>query len=131
MTINNLTLTSTVLTGIIRRQPRHLDLSWSTISEKQLSWLLPRLPQMQSLTLKGTSALTLRSLHSCNTPLFSLLDISWTGTCDDHVRLLLSKPPDSRPGLMETKTRLRFLTEIKLQGLEQFGEDWRIVWLIC
>ena len=109
-----------MLIGIVRRQPRFLDLSWSTIRDKQLSWLLPRLPQLQELKLVGSSALTISALHSCNCPLLSSIDLSWTDSCDDHVRLLLSKPPDWRPGLMETKTRLRFLSEIKLAGKNHF-----------
>ncbi len=32
------------LTGIIKRQPVTLDLSWANISKKQLSWLINRLP---------------------------------------------------------------------------------------
>lgn len=33
-----------MLSGIIRRQPVSLDLSWTNISKKQLSWLINRLP---------------------------------------------------------------------------------------
>lgn len=33
-----------MLSGIIRRQPVTLDLSWTNISKKQLSWLINRLP---------------------------------------------------------------------------------------
>lgn len=32
------------LSGIIKRQPVTLDLSWATISKKQLTWLVNRLP---------------------------------------------------------------------------------------
>ena len=35
-----------MLSGIIRRQPVTLDLSWTNISKKQLSWLINRLPGM-------------------------------------------------------------------------------------
>ncbi|KAH0509795.1 Lysine-specific demethylase 2B [Microtus ochrogaster] len=37
-------VTPLMLSGIIRRQPVSLDLSWTNISKKQLSWLINRLP---------------------------------------------------------------------------------------
>lgn len=37
-------ITPLMLSGIIRRQPVTLDLSWTNISKKQLSWLINRLP---------------------------------------------------------------------------------------
>lgn len=37
-------ITPLMLSGIIRRQPAALDLSWTNISKKQLSWLINRLP---------------------------------------------------------------------------------------
>ena len=44
-------ITPLMLSGIIRRQPVSLDLSWTNISKKQLSWLINRLPGM--LLVKG------------------------------------------------------------------------------
>lgn len=38
------TVTPQALTGIIKRQPITLDLSWTNISRKQLNWLVGRLP---------------------------------------------------------------------------------------
>lgn len=38
------TVTPQALTGIIKRQPVTLDLSWTNISKKQLNWLVGRLP---------------------------------------------------------------------------------------
>lgn len=109
-------LHASILTGIVRRQPHHLDLSWCRLGERQLAWLLPRLPQLVSLKLTGVEGLTLAALHSCNCPLLSRLDLSWTASSDEHVRLLLSRPPDNRPGLMEGRTRLRYLSEVKFTG---------------
>lgn len=40
-------ITPLMLSGIIRRQPVCLDLSWTNISKKQLSWLINRLPGTQ------------------------------------------------------------------------------------
>ena len=41
------TITPQALTGIIKRQPLILDLSWTNISKKQLGWLISRLPGMR------------------------------------------------------------------------------------
>ena len=40
-------ITPLMLSGVIRRQPVYLDLSWTNISKKQLSWLINRLPGTQ------------------------------------------------------------------------------------
>lgn len=40
------TVTPQALTGIIKRQPVTLDLSWTNVSKKQLNWLVGRLPGM-------------------------------------------------------------------------------------
>lgn len=39
-------LTPPMLSGVVRRQPRALDLSWTGVSKKQLMWLLNRLQGM-------------------------------------------------------------------------------------
>ena len=44
------TVTPQALTGIIKRQPVTLDLSWTNISKKQLNWLVGRLPGMYTRT---------------------------------------------------------------------------------
>lgn len=114
----SLKVNSLILIGIVRRQPRFLDLSWAKVTNKQLSWLLPRLPQLQSLKLIGSNAFSVNALYSCDCPLLSVLDLSWVDSlCDDLIGCLLSKPRDSRPGLLESKTRLRFLSEINLAGM--------------
>lgn len=43
-------VTPLMLSGIIRRQPLSLDLSWTNISKKQLSWLINRLPGTEVLS---------------------------------------------------------------------------------
>ncbi|RWS25489.1 Lysine-specific demethylase 2B-like protein [Leptotrombidium deliense] len=110
-------ITSNSLIGLVRRQPMELNLSWSSISKRQLSWLIARLPQLQSLSLAGCASSILNALCTCNCPLLKMLDLSWVDSlCDNIVRELLSAPLDSRPGVLETKTRLRHLTEIRLSG---------------
>ncbi|OTF72423.1 hypothetical protein BLA29_004777 [Euroglyphus maynei] len=110
-------INSTILAGIVRRQPLSLDLSWTNLTSKQLSWLLPRLPQLQTLKLVGCKASTIGALQTCNCPLLTGLDLSWTESfCDDLIRCLLCKPSDSRPGQLESKTRLRYLSDVRLSG---------------
>ena len=110
-------ITGSVLKAIVMRQPRHLNLSWTGITRKQLFWLICRLPQLESLSLVGCSSGAVSALATCNCPLLAYLDISWTNWLDDDLMQdLLSAPNDSRPGLMETKTRLRFLSEIRVCG---------------
>lgn len=119
----NLKINSFILIGIVRRQPKFLDLSWVKINDKQMSWLLPRLPQLQSLQLAGMNAMAVSSLHSCNCPLLAVLDLSWIDSlCDDLICSLLSKPPDFRPGLLELKSRLRFLSSLSLAGKLSFNQ---------
>lgn len=46
-------ITPLMLSGIIRRQPVALDLSWTNISKKQLSWLINRLPGIKNSVLSS------------------------------------------------------------------------------
>ncbi|XP_025050936.1 F-box/LRR-repeat protein 19 [Alligator sinensis] len=49
-------ITPSMLSGIIRRQPASLDLSWTSISKKQLMWLLTRLQALRELLLPPPDA---------------------------------------------------------------------------
>ncbi|XP_013776610.2 lysine-specific demethylase 2A-like isoform X2 [Limulus polyphemus] len=112
-------ITATILMGIVRRQPISLNLSWTNISQRQLSWLIARLPQLKALVLNGCSTAAVSSLCTCYCPLLSSLDISWVeGLTDTFIRELLSNPPDSRPGCVESKTRLHKLQEVRLAGAD-------------
>lgn len=51
------TITPQALTGIIKRQPVTLDLSWTNISKKQLNWLVGRLPGTYTYSLSFTQVL--------------------------------------------------------------------------
>lgn len=110
-------ITHLTLMGIVRRQPLHLNLSWTNISKRQLAWLIARIPQLQTLNLTGSSAATVSALCSSYCPLLRKLDLSWVDSLNDNlIKDLLSSPNDSRPGLLETKTRLRLLTDISVAG---------------
>uniref|UniRef100_A0A8C5K613 F-box domain-containing protein n=1 Tax=Jaculus jaculus TaxID=51337 RepID=A0A8C5K613_JACJA len=90
-------ITPLILSGIIQRQPVSLDLSWTSISKKQLSWLISRLPGLRDL------------VSSC--PLLRTLD-------DDQMRDLLSLPTDNRPGQMDNHSKLQNIVELRLAGLD-------------
>ncbi|KFM67761.1 Lysine-specific demethylase 2B, partial [Stegodyphus mimosarum] len=112
-------ITASTLIGIVRRQPITLNLSWTNLSRRQLAWLIARLPQMKELILSGCSSASVAALCTCNCPLLRSLDLSWVeGLNDSVIRDLLAPPPDSRPGFIESKTRLRHLTEVKLAGAD-------------
>ena len=116
--LSNKRINSYILIGIIRRQPWHLNLSWTNINRRQLFWLICRLPQLESLSLVGCPASVVSALATCNCPRLALLDISWSESLnDDIMQDLLSAPIDSRPGFLETKTRLRFLSDLRLSGI--------------
>lgn len=121
-------LNSTILTGIIKRQPLELFLSWTDINIKQLRWLIMRLPQLHHLSLAGCSASLVTGLSTINCPLIKTLDLSWVDSLNDNImKEILSPPVDSRPGLMETKTRLRQLVELKLAGSNISDTSLRLI----
>uniref|UniRef100_A0A672JSI5 [histone H3]-dimethyl-L-lysine(36) demethylase n=1 Tax=Sinocyclocheilus grahami TaxID=75366 RepID=A0A672JSI5_SINGR len=81
------------LTGIIKRQPVTLDLSWANISKKQLSWLINRLPGLKDLVLSGCNWASVSALSSPSCPLLRSLDLSCAdGVKDAQIRELLNPP---------------------------------------
>lgn len=115
-----------MLSGVVRRQPRALDLSWTGVSKKQLMWLLNRLQGrmlmswdrrtqvaageglapasfivgLQELVLSGCSWLSVSALGSAPLPALRLLDLRWIEDVkDSQLRELLLPPPDTKPGL--------------------------------
>uniref|UniRef100_A0A8B9K4H2 [histone H3]-dimethyl-L-lysine(36) demethylase n=1 Tax=Astyanax mexicanus TaxID=7994 RepID=A0A8B9K4H2_ASTMX len=81
------------LSGIIKRQPVTLDLSWTTISKQQLSWLINRLAGLKDLVLSGCSWTTVSALSSLRCPLLRSLDLRWAdGIKEPQIRELLSPP---------------------------------------
>jgi len=97
-----------------------LDLSWSTVSKQQLAWLLPRLPQMRKFSLSGLEFNTsVCSLATANAPMLQHLDLSYiTNFNDTSLYKILSGPKDSRPGLLDKKTRLKNLIYLDISGTE-------------
>ncbi|TRY94010.1 hypothetical protein DNTS_032824 [Danionella cerebrum] len=92
-------ITPLMLSGIIRRQPLTLDLSWTNISKKQLSWLINRLPGLRVLSLAGCSWAAVSALCTSSCPLLRTLDVQWVeGLKDNQMKDLVSPPADNRPG---------------------------------
>ncbi|KAK7933862.1 hypothetical protein WMY93_004758 [Mugilogobius chulae] len=95
-------ITPLMLSGIIRRQPQSLDLSWTNISKKQLCWLINRLPGLRVLKLSGCSWAAVSALCTATCPLLRTLDVQWVeGLKDAQMRDLLSPPTDNRPGQLD------------------------------
>uniref|UniRef100_A0A672P3V1 Lysine-specific demethylase 2B n=1 Tax=Sinocyclocheilus grahami TaxID=75366 RepID=A0A672P3V1_SINGR len=112
-------ITPLMLSGIIRRQPVSLDLSWTNISKKQLSWLINRLPGLRILLLAGCSWAAVSALCTSSCPLLRTLDVQWVeGLKDNQIRDLLSPPTDNRPGQLDSRSKLRNVENLCLAGLD-------------
>ncbi|XP_073532381.1 lysine-specific demethylase 2B isoform X3 [Phyllobates terribilis] len=121
-------ITPLMLSGIIRRQPVSLDLSWTNISKKQLSWLMNRLPALRELHLSGCSWIAVSALCSSSCPLLRSLNVQWVeGLKDAQMRDLLSPPTDNRPGQMDNRSKLRNITELRLAGLDVTDTSLRLM----
>nr|XP_020658414.1 lysine-specific demethylase 2B isoform X1 [Pogona vitticeps] len=121
-------ITPLMLSGIIRRQPVTLDLSWTNISKKQLSWLINRLPGLRDLLLAGCSWIAVSALCSASCPLLRTLDAQWVeGLKDAQMRDLLSPPTDNRPGQIDNRSKLRNITDLSLTGLDITDASLRLI----
>ncbi|NXY24087.1 KDM2B demethylase, partial [Atrichornis clamosus] len=121
-------ITPLMLSGIIRRQPVTLDLSWTNISKKQLSWLINRLPGLRDLLLSGCSWIAVSALCSSSCPLLRTLDVQWAeGLKDAQMRDLLSPPTDNRPGQIDNRSKLRNIVELRLAGLDITDASLRLI----
>ncbi|XP_068111653.1 lysine-specific demethylase 2A isoform X2 [Hyperolius riggenbachi] len=118
------------LSGIIRRQPVQLDLSWTNVSKKQLTWLVNRLPGLKDLILAGCSWSAISALCSSSCPLLRTLDLRWTvGIKDAQIRDLLT-PALDKPG-HDSRSKLRLLTDLRLSGLDISDVTLRLIMRHC
>uniref|UniRef100_A0A6Q2YXF0 [histone H3]-dimethyl-L-lysine(36) demethylase n=1 Tax=Esox lucius TaxID=8010 RepID=A0A6Q2YXF0_ESOLU len=110
------------LSGIIKRQPLTLDLSWTSISKKQLSWLIHRLPALKDLMLSGCSWSSISALSSPSCPLLRTLDLRWAdGVKDGQIRDLLNPPG------CNNHSHLRNMQSFRLSGLDISDSTLRLV----
>lgn len=106
-----------MLKGVVRRQPSKLILNWTKLSKQQLLWIISRLPQLKELSLQGSSWNTVCALKTCFCPSLAGLDLGYVDhLLDSAVREVLAPPIDSRPGLTDSKSRLRNLKYLSLAG---------------
>lgn len=111
--------TAALLRGIARRQPQKLNLNWSSTVKRQLAWLLSHLPGLRELHLEGVPVQTASALRTCLCPPLHLLNLSHvSGLNDSSLRDILSPPPDSRPGLTDSSSKLKNLKVLDLTGTE-------------
>ncbi|XP_041756797.1 lysine-specific demethylase 2B isoform X1 [Coregonus clupeaformis] len=121
-------ITPLMLSGIIRRQPLSLDLSWTNISKKQLGWLINRLPGLRVLLLSGCSWVAVSALCTSSCPLLRTLDVQWVeGLKDAQMRDLLSPPTDNRPGQLDNRCKLRNVLDLCLAGLDITDTSLRLI----
>lgn len=113
-------LNSHLLSLIVQRQPLDLCLDWSVVSKQQLTWLLPRIPQTRSLSLVGLDFNnSVIALNTVNCPMLTTLDLSYVSNFNDAALYkLLSSPKDSRPGLLDKKSRMKMLKVLRVAGTE-------------
>uniref|UniRef100_A0A671US23 Lysine (K)-specific demethylase 2Ba n=1 Tax=Sparus aurata TaxID=8175 RepID=A0A671US23_SPAAU len=121
-------ITPLMLSGVVRRQPVSLDLSWTNISKKQLSWLINRLPGLRVLKLSGCSWAAVSALCTSSCPLLRTLDVQWVeGLKDAQMRDLLSPPTDNRPGQLDNRCKLRNVEDLRLAGLDITDTSLRLI----
>lgn len=112
-------LSASLLTAIVRRQPEYLILDWTSLAKQQLMWLIGRMPALKNLSLQGTPIQAVLGLHTCSCPPLKLLDLSFVrGLNDSAIREILSTPKDSRPGMSDSKSRLRQLKVLRVAGTD-------------
>ncbi|XP_053670041.1 jmjC domain-containing histone demethylation protein 1 [Anopheles nili] len=112
-------LSPNLLSAIVRRQPEHLIMDWIGLGKRQVTWLISRIPGLKNLSLQGTHIQAVLGLHTCMCPPLQVLDLSFiAGLNDFAIREILSPPKDSRPGLADSKSRLRNLKMMKVAGAD-------------
>ncbi|KAM6924218.1 lysine-specific demethylase 2A isoform 1-T1 [Xenentodon cancila] len=116
------TVTPQALTGIIKRQPVTLDLSWTNVSKKQLNWLIGRLPGLKDLMLAGCSWSSISALCSSGCPLLRSLDLRYAdGVKDSQIRDLVTPPG------CDNRSQLRSMQCLRLAGLDISDSTLRLV----
>ncbi|KAM7389807.1 hypothetical protein PAMP_023761 [Pampus punctatissimus] len=116
------TISPQALTGIIKRQPVTLDLSWTNISKKQLNWLVGRLPGLKDLMLAGCSWSSISALCSSGCPLLRSLDLRYAdGVKDSQIRDLVTPPG------CDNRSQLRSMQCLRLAGLDISDSTLRLV----
>lgn len=122
-------ITPSMLSGIIRRQPVSLNLGCTNISKKQLMWLINRLQGLLELNVSGCPWPAVSALCQAVCPCLKLLDLSRVEDLkDSHLRELLAPPADTRTAHGETRVgRFQNVTELRLAGLDLTDTSGRLL----
>merc|ERR1712059_13403 len=113
-------ITSHLLSTTVQKQPVGLLLDWTNLGKQHLTWLLPRIPQTKQLSLVGLEYnMSVSALNTCNCPMLQELNLSFVANLTDAgLHKLLTTPRDSRPGLLDKKSRLKNLKQLSLKNTE-------------
>lgn len=119
-------ITPSMLSGIIRRQPVSLNLGYTNISKKQLMWLINRLEGLLELNVSGCPWTSVSALCQAVCPCLRLLDLSRVEDLkDSNLRELLATPnADTRSVHADncrgggSGGRFQNVTELRLSGLD-------------
>ncbi|KAL4640613.1 lysine-specific demethylase 2A-like isoform X1 [Arapaima gigas] len=110
------------MSAIVKRQPVTLDLSWSSISKKQLTWLIDQLSGLRDLVLSGCSWLSISALSCSGCPLLRTLDLRWAeGIKDSQIRDIVTPPG------CENCSMLRNMQTFRLAGLDITDSTLRLI----
>ena len=115
------------LMGVVRRQPEHLNLAAVIMTQKQVIWLIERLPLLKVLILSKCSWVTISGLCMSGCPLLYTLDVSWaSGLNDNCFEDLITPPVDRKPALQHI-SRLHRLKCLNLSGTEISDDSLRMI----
>lgn len=129
MDLSHRQLTSIMLAGIIRRQPRCLIMDWSSFSHQQCAWLMDRLPHLSTLSMQGCSATVLAALKLPSAmpsgfnrtviPKLTVLDLSWVSGLNDIVieKSILASPLNRLSNLKQLALAGSQLTDVTLAAI--------------
>uniref|UniRef100_H3AY59 Lysine demethylase 2A n=1 Tax=Latimeria chalumnae TaxID=7897 RepID=H3AY59_LATCH len=118
------TIVPQALSGIIKRQPVTLDLSWTNISKKQLTWLINRLPGEGSAPLQGFWG-------GITAGLIWGVPCIFTGVIAWSSGVFPSLPPPLPPFLLppgqDNRSKLRNMADFRLAGLDITDATLRLI----
>ena len=115
--ISNRALTTSMLCGVVRRQPSLLKLSCTNTTAKQLEWLLRRLPRLEGMDLSLSTAATISALMRVDCSQLKYLNLSWCSAIYDKFMIQLLGPITLNP-LYSVESRLPGLEDLILTGCD-------------
>ena len=125
--VANKPVTSSILSGIVRRQPSRINLSSTNISGKQIEWLLKRLPRLEGLDISLNTASAVSALMRVTCPPLKYLCLSWCDAIYDRfMTQILSPVRTSSPGTTGA-SRLQRLEHLNMTGCDISDETMKYI----